>query len=298
MESAGCWRRMQPSSPAVEPHSVRRARPLLGTRVEIAAGGCRDERSLHAAIDEAFACIERVQQLMSYQDADSDVSRLNRTAPHRALAVNPHTYRVCEAALQFARESEGAFDPTVAARLEEFGILPHAGNAADAHATWRDIELCGDNHIRLHRSLRIDLGGIAKGYAVDRAIAVLQKRDIENALVNAGGDMRVIGSRPQFAHLRHPEAPLHTAHTLTLQNAALATSAAYFSRRASSTGEVSALIDARSGEPYVGRRSVSVRAFECMSADALTKVVLFAPPGLAAACLAAQGADAHVMECA
>jgi FAD:protein FMN transferase len=295
MVSAGYWRPMQPSLPAAEINSVRRARPLLGTRVEIAASGCSDERCLHAAIDAAFERIERVQQLMSYHDANSDVSRLNAVALNHAQAVNPHTYRVCEAALQFARESAGAFDPTVAARLEQFGLLPRVSDPADAGGSWRDIELCGDNRIRFHRPLRIDLGGIAKGYAVDLAIGVLQ-RQLENALVNAGGDMRATGPTPQFAHLRHPQAPLQTAHALTLQNAALATSAAYFSRQASPQGEVSALIDARSGEPYLGAGSVSVRACDCMSADALTKVVLFAPPSLATTCLAAHRAEAYVME--
>lgn len=281
MASAGCWQRMQPSSPDAEQSRVRRARPLLGTRVEIEVRGGHDEMSLHAAVDAAFAGIERIHQLMSYQNADSDLSRLNERAVAGAHAVHPHTYRVCEAALQFARLSAGAFDPTVAVR---------------AGGDWRDIELCGENRIRFHRPLKVDLGGIAKGYAVDLAVEVLQGLQMEQVLVNAGGDMRVAGSLPQFARLRHPEAPLHSAHTLLLQNSALATSAAYFSRQANPRGEISALIDVRSGEPYLGGRSVSVRTMSCMSADALTKVVLFAPAALATACLAAHGAEAYVME--
>ena len=281
MASAGFWRRMQPSSPAAELNRVRRARPLLGTRVEIEVSGGHDEVHLHAAVDAAFACIETVHQLMSYQNANSDLSRLNAHALNCAQAVNPHTYRVCEAALQYARLSAGAFDPAVAAR---------------AGGDWRDIELCGENHIRFHRPLAIDLGGIAKGYAVDLAVGVLQGLKMEQVLVNAGGDMRVAGSLPQCVQLRHPQAPLHAANGLSLQNAALATSAAYFSRQASPVGETSALIDSRSGQPYVGARSVSVRALHCLSADALTKVVLFAPAAVSTACLAAEGAEAYILE--
>ena len=281
MASAGCWRHMQPSSPAAEQRRVRRARPLLGTRVEIEVGGGQDELRLHAAVDAAFAGIERVHQLMSYQNADSDLSRLNERALDGAHEVHPYTYTVCEAALQLARLSAGAFDPTVAARVG---------------GDWRDIELCGENHIRFHQPLKIDLGGIAKGYAVDLAVRILQSLHMEQVLVNAGGDMRVAGPLPQFAHLRHPAAPLHSAHTLVLQNVALATSAAYFSRQAGPRGEVSALIDTRSGASYLGGRSVSVRTLSCMSADALTKVVLFAPAAVASACLAAHGAEAYVME--
>lgn len=272
---------MQSSSPAADLSRVRRARPLLGTRVEVEVSGGHDELRLHCAVDAAFARIEQVHQLMSYQNADSDLSRLNACALHCAHEVNPHTYRVCQSALQFARMSAGAFDPTV---------------AAQTGGDWRDIELCGRNHIRFHRPLKVDLSGIAKGYAVDLAVEALQGLHMEQVLVNAGGDMRVAGSVPQFAHLRHPEAPLYTANTLILQNAALATSATYFSRRAGLEGEISTLIDARSGEPYVGARSVSVRALSCMSADALTKVVLFAPAAVATACLAAEGAEAYVME--
>jgi thiamine biosynthesis lipoprotein len=184
----------------------------------------------------------------------------------------------------------------VATRLEQIGLLPRVSGPAAAGGTWRDIELCGGNRIRFHRPLRLDFGGIAKGYAVDLAVQMLQSQ-FENVAVNAGGDLRVAGLTPQFAHLRHPESPLYSAHTLSLQNAALATSAAYFSRQVGPLGEVSALIDARTGAPYLGARSISVRACDCMSADALTKVVLFAPPAVASACLAAHGAQAYVMEC-
>lgn len=249
--------------------------------MEIEASGAHDEEGLHAAVDQAFARIERVHQLMSYQSADSDLSRLNRQALHGAHRVDAHTYRVCVAALDFARLSAGAFDPTVA--------TPGGGD-------WRDVELCGDDRIRFHRPLRLDLGGIAKGYAVDLAVDHLRRLHTEQVLVNAGGDLRVAGSLPQTVHLRHPAAPLQAAHALALQNSALATSAAYFSRWRCPTGEASALIDPRSGQAYRGMRSVSVRAERCMSADALTKVVLFAGQAKSAACLAAQSAAAYLME--
>jgi len=186
-----------------------------------------------------------------------------------------------------ARLSEGAFDPCVARAANERRARDSGG--------WRDIELMDGNGVRILRPLRLDLGGIAKGYAVDLAVRALQGLGIERIAVNAGGDLRIAGPQPQSIELRHPQTPSRLAHRVTLHNASLATSAAYYSRRLASGREVSALIDSRSGDCYVGNRSISVRANECMTADALTKVVLFADADIAERCLAACGAEAYVL---
>jgi thiamine biosynthesis lipoprotein len=156
------------------------------------------------------------------------------------------------------------------------------------------VHLLQSCHVRFERPVRLDLGGIAKGYAVDRAVLTLQRAGVEKILVNAGGDLRIAGPWERRVRLRHPHAPHLSADVLTLRNAALATSAAYFSRRRLSFGEVSALLDPRSAMPYVDNDSYSVRAADCMSADALTKVVLFARPEVAEQALATCGAQAIV----
>jgi thiamine biosynthesis lipoprotein len=263
---------------------MRRARPLLGTIVEIAATANQSAESLHSAIDAGFAAIERVHALMSFQDPGSELSRLNRNTGNQVHRVDAHSYRVLEAALRMARLSEGAFDPCVAPERSD---TPAAG--------WRDIELLDGNGVRFARPLRLDLGGIAKGYAVDLAVRTLQELEIDQIAVNAGGDLRIAGPQPQSIQLRHPQTPSHLAHTVTLRNAALATSAAYYSRRLAQGREVSALIDSRGGESYVGNRSISIRAHECMTADALTKVVLFADADIAERCLSACRAEAYVL---
>ncbi len=161
--------------------------------------------------------------------------------------------------------------------------------------SWRDVQLIDSDRVRCARPLRLDLGGIAKGYAVDCAVHALQRTGIEKILVNAGGDLRIAGPWEQRVRLRHPQAPHLAAGVLTLRDAALATSAAYYSRRLLGSGEVSALLDPRRALPYLGHHSVSVRAPDCMSADALTKVVLFAPPKCAEQALAACSAQACVL---
>lgn len=264
---------------------MRRARPLLGTRLEIEVAAHRSSGYLHTAIDAAFAGIARVHALMSYHDPGSELSRLNRTASGQAQRVDPRTYAVLQAALQFAQMSDGAFDPCVALRLETLGLLPNHGGPADEDATWRDVELVDGALVRFLRPLRLDLGGIAKGFAVDEAVETLQRFEIDEILVNAGGDLRIAGPQRDIV-LRDPAAPARPGHMLSLQDTALATSAAYFSE---------ALIDGRSRKTYLGKNSVSVCADTCMAADALTKLVLFAEPAMAETCLARFNAHAYVL---
>ncbi len=258
----------------------RRARPLLGTLVQIEAAADQSDERVQSAIDAGFAAIERIHALMSHQDPGSELSSLNRCAANQVRQVDAHTYRVLEAAMHIAALSEGAFDPCVMQR-----------DSGD----WHDIELLGANRVRFSRPVRLDLGGIAKGYAVDLAVSTLADLGIEEIAVNAGGDLRIAGAQSRSIQLRHPRDPSCLAHALNLCNAALATSAAYYSRSSADGRETSALIDPRSGNSYIGDRSISVRARECMTADALTKVVLFADPGIAERCLALFEAEAWVL---
>jgi thiamine biosynthesis lipoprotein len=260
---------------------------------------------LQAAIDAAFDQIELVHRLMSYHDPDSDLSRLNRDAPNRAQQVDPHTYEVLRAALRFARLSAGAFDPCVAESLEQWGYLPvvtgtshnrSAERCRSRRAGWEDIQLLDDHRVRFKRPVRLDLGGIAKGYAVDLATQAMQRANVHEIVVNAGGDMRVAGNRTDRVCLRHPDAPTASVEVLQLRNAALASSGAYFSRRLSGSRQVSALLDPRTREPHLANDGISIRAADCMTADALTKVVLFAPRTIAERVLDECGAEAFVLQ--
>ena len=301
--------------------SVCRARPLLGTLVQIQAAGL-PESQLQGAVDAAFAAVLQVHALMSFHDPASELSCINRGAARACQSLHPHTRTVLAAALRFAALSAGAFDPCVADVLAAWGCLPAhdpaasgdeapagtgtAGSGArpraleppgDVRPCWRDVELTAAG-VRFARPLAIDLGGIAKGYAVDLAVAVLLERGVRQLAVNAGGDLRVAGEEPWEVQLRHPLEPAAIAHRMCLHNAALATSAACFSRRPLPGGEVSALVEPRTRQPWLGTGSVSVRAGDCMSADALTKIVLFAPPEAVSRLLAVCAAEAVVLEVA
>ncbi|MEO5558301.1 MAG: FAD:protein FMN transferase [Dokdonella sp.] len=255
--------------------SIRRSRPWLGTFVDIRVEGLADDVAI-PAIEAAFAEVAAVHRLMSFHETSSDLSRLHRDAVRKPVTVDARTYEVLQAALRFAVESQGCFDPTIAARLVEWKRLPRPLDAASADplANWRDIELLGDARVRFKRALWLDLGGIAKGYAVDRALALLQATGASTACVNAGGDLRRFGAASERIELRLSAAVGQAAAVVELGDAALASSVVDAQRDDVAQRMRSTHINARDGRSVRARRAVSVVAESCLVADALSKVVL------------------------
>ena len=248
---------------------MRRAQPWLGTLVEIAIADPLGDAELTACFDAAFEAVALVHRLMSFHDPASDVSRINRARPGEAVQVHAHTVDVLATALEVAQASGGIFDIACAPRLVDAGFLPAPDRVQANHAPG-SAGLAVEEGLRVtkDRPLWIDLGGIAKGYAVDLAIDALLARGIRSACVNAGGDLRVLGAHPVL--IRDPHAPSDVARRVELRDGALATSANYFSGQRTAANSV--LLDGRDGRPCAGDFSVTVRA-RCMLADALTKVV-------------------------
>jgi len=267
---------------------VRRARPLLGTYVEIAAVGAQPD-GLEAAIEAAFGAIAKVQRLMSFHEPASDVSRLNREAAAQPVRVDPWTWTVIAAAVDLNRRSHGAFDVTVAPLLQDAGLLPPASAARTAEATTppAPIELLGGHRVRFHHAgTRIDLGGIAKGFAVDRARDVLRTHRLTAALVNAGGDLAAFGPEGWPIHLRNPRDPRETIGTVDVINEALASTGARFDPFNAPFVATTAVFDPRTRVPASLIAGATVRAPCAMLADALTKIVMI--EGESAATLLAQ----------
>jgi thiamine biosynthesis lipoprotein len=254
---------------------MRRCRPMLGTFVEISASGL-EEAGLNSAISAAFAAIENIQNRMSAHDANSELSLLNREAASRPVTVSRETFAMLRRAEQLAAESGGAFDCAMAPMLARWKYLP-ASLKRKNPGGWRDVLLLRGRKVHFRQPLALDLGGIAKGFAVDRAIAVLQRHRAVSALVNAGGDLRVFGAQPSTIRLRHPLQPRMFANEIEIHNSAFATSSPCFTEKRWRGGRVSHLADPLRQRAITGAISVSVRAKECWLADALTKVVLNAP---------------------
>jgi thiamine biosynthesis lipoprotein len=216
------------------------------------------------AFERAFAAIDRVQQHMSRQDPASDVARINRAAAGARLSVDAWTWQVLRRAKELREASGGLFD---------------CAAAVGAEASLEDLQLEDGNRVRLRRPMAITLDGIAKGYAVDRAVEALQAAGASAGSVNAGGDLRVFGDEPRPIHVRHPASPAILIAIGAATEAAVATSARYFSN--------SSLVDPRTMQPSITDWSATVIAADCTTADALTKPCLLErghAERLAAAC--------------
>lgn len=238
-------------------HSLRRAKPLLGTIVEIEACGDSD---LHVsqAIERAFVEVLRIESKMNFYDPLSELSRLNRSGHTQNLIIDGEIYRILEIAKSLTSISGGVFDICV-------------GNGSA-----NDIKLKGSNCIYFERPLKINLGGIAKGYAVDRALECLSENKIKHAIVNAGGDISAYG-KPQAIHVRLPDQPQKLVKLMDLVDGAVATSANYFNSTKKQHDGPPGIVNPLNGQSWRAEQSVTVIAKTCIIADALTKIVALAP---------------------
>jgi thiamine biosynthesis lipoprotein len=258
----------------------RRAQPLLGTIVEIVVRS-DGQQPTSEAIDQAFAAISIVQQRMSFHDPNSVLSQLNAEAFARPVQIDEKTFRVLEMARNLNAFSDGLFDPAIAPELQRAEFLPKLKwelRADWGRGSFADVELLSENRVRFrHPDVRLDLGGLAKGFAVDEAVSVLRAAGINSALVNAGGDLRVFGCHSFPVEIRNPWRLGRTLGPFRAKNVAIATSAHYFADRLKPDALIGPFVDPRFRELRGDLLSVSVSAPSAMVADALTKIVMLNP---------------------
>jgi FAD:protein FMN transferase len=249
-------------------------RPAMGTLLHVSAAGANAE-AIEKALDAAIAAVERVDRLMSFHSPDSELSRLNREAARAPQQVDPWTYAVLRRALCISQLSDGLFDISVAPCLVREGLLPALSDLPEDSGTWRDIMLLPDSSVAFRHPIWIDLGGIAKGFAVDLAIHVLRAAGCTAASVNAGGDLRRFGVHSQTIHLRCASGLVPVAQ---LRCGAVATSASQVVDEQRLAQPLGHIVDPRTQTFWKGSGAVMVAARTCMMADALTKVAALAGP--------------------
>lgn len=178
----------------------KRMRPLLGTYVEI--GAHHDEKKFEYATSEAFTVIELVQNLLSFQDSESELTKLNKSS-YQNVNLHPITITALRLARKMTGLSRGLFDFTVGGLLVEQGVLPNHDfkNKIIPFGDPQDLAICGYT-ARLKRPILLTLDGIAKGYAVDLAIKKLKDIGVRSGWVNAGGDLRIFGNISLPIHRR------------------------------------------------------------------------------------------------
>lgn len=224
-----------------------------------------------AAIHEAIAVIQQIHGLMSVQEPTSELARWNRSRRGLDAPLHPLTAEALDEALRLARLTEGRFDPTVGAAVAAY---ERGASALPLHERMGGWDAANRRFQKVDPRVHLDLGGSAKGWAVDRAVDVLRRHGVTSALVNAGGDLRVTGRPPGAASwsvgIRDPRRPDDVLGVLALEHAAVATSADYET-------EGSTLVDPRDLSRVRLGGSVSVVASTCGEADGLATALTVEP---------------------
>jgi len=265
-----------------------REEAIMGTRIAVELWQ-DDPAAAGRAIDAVIVEMHRIDALMSVYKEDSQVSKVNRDAAAGPVKVDPELAALVARALEFSEMSDGAFDITYASvgYLYDYREHKHPTEAQIQAAlpgiNWRHVIVDREaSTIRFtQKGVRIDLGGIAKGYAVDTSIAILQKLGITHATVTAGGDSRIIGDRngrPWIVGIRHPDDRNRVIARIPLEDAAISTSGDYERYFDEKGVRYHHIIDPKTGKSPHGIRSVTVIAPTSTFAEGLTKSVFIMGP--------------------
>lgn len=280
------------------PHTavVEVAIPAMSTVVTAQAHGL-DSPTLRVRLEQALACVRDVEHCCSRFDAKSELMRL--CATHGApVAVSPLLHGILRLARAVAEVSDGAFDPTIGAAMHARGFDRHWASGTQApspapdasHARWQDLIVHDDLRVTLVRPLQLDLGGIAKGFALDLVAQALA--DLAGASIDAGGDLRFVGSPPNRdtwrVGIRDPRDPAELIAQVDVTGGAVCTSGDY-ERRDADGGHH--LLDPTRRAPADTCRSVTVCAPIAAVADALATAAFVLGPTRGRALLEAHGAD-------
>jgi thiamine biosynthesis lipoprotein len=286
----------------------RRSIPVMGSTAEIAVIH-NDERYAYAAMDAALREIQRVDKLMTRFSPASDIGRVNMSAPGTYVAVSPETAYVVAKGIEWAQSSDGAFDPGVAKIIDLWDVvhrheppaLPQVKRLAnrgfykkiDADAKHGLIKLEGPD-------LAIDLGGIACGYGVDRAVAMLRKWGIKDGFINASGDIYALGHAEDGeawkVGVRSPNDPDAIVATAEVSDAAIATSGDYEQFFLYQGRRYHHIMDPHTAAPRLtDTHTITIQADDCLSCDAGSTTLFGMDRAQGARVLATRAVNARVV---
>ena len=262
---------------------VRRQIPAMGTVAEVSILH-EDDEYAQRAIDAALSEIRHTEGLLTRFRLNSDVGRANQAVPGRAVRIEDETGQVLETALALARSSDGKFDPCLGDAVALWDVGRRSSPPASESVTgfagrglYRALEVDRGNAgttVRMHEpNMSIDLGGIGKGWGVDRAVQALRDWGIRDGLVNLGGDLYALGNSddgdPWRVGIRDPDAERGVVAEIPLSDAALATSGDYEQFFTHLGRRYHHILDPKTGEPVLTvLRSITVAHDRCTVADA------------------------------
>ena len=271
---------------------ISREEAIMGTSVRVELWS-PDASAGHAAIGAVMAEMHRIDGKMSPHKPDSELSQINGDAARSAVPVSQEMFDLLSRSIEFSENSGGAFDITFASVGHLFDyrqkIKPTEAELARGREAIGFRNMVLDPAARsvrfLRPGMRIDLGGFAKGYAVDNSAAILRSRGIANAVVTAGGDSYVLGDRrgrPWTIGIRDPRNVGELVAVLPLQDVAMSTSGDYERYFEQDGVRWHHVIDPKTGKSPAGVRSVTVIARDGLTTEALSKCVFVmgTSPGL------------------
>ncbi|MFN7947398.1 MAG: FAD:protein FMN transferase [Blastocatellia bacterium] len=250
-----------------------------------------ESQPLSRIVSDAFDEVDRIDRLMSHYKPDSPLSRLNREAALRPVKAERELFDFIAECLRYSRASDGAFDITVGPLMKAWGFFRGEGHLPTDDELAAARSRTGFHHLILNAKeqtiqfdrpgVELDLGGIAKGYAVDRAISALKQRGIKCALVSAGGStIYGLGSPPESdgwqIEIQHPLDARKTAMTVHLKDQALSVSGSSEKFFEVNGARYSHIMNPRTGRPVEGVLSVAVLTSSGTAGDALDNVFFVA----------------------
>ncbi|MEI7942222.1 MAG: FAD:protein FMN transferase [Candidatus Riflemargulisbacteria bacterium] len=268
--------------------SYQESRFLLYTTTEIQVLS-NNRQKAEKAINAAFSRIEQIEKEMNLFDPNSELGKINATAYEQDVALSPDMFYILTAAINGSKKSHGAFDITVRPLSKLYGFGSTKKQLPTDKEIQNSLSLVGYQHIKinadkktirfLRKGVALDLGGIAKGYAVDEAIKVLIQHEIKNALVNAGGSsIYALGTNqghPWLIAIRDPKNPYKTTdRVIKLHNQGLSTSGDYEQFFLAGKKKIAHIFDPKTGQPAnleTKTHSVTVIANTATEAEVLTK---------------------------
>lgn len=257
------------------------ARVMLGTVIEIKVIDA-DPQKAKKALEDSFNEISRIEKLMSHFNPNSALSQLNR----QGYSEDKELCALMAKAIEISKFTDGGFDVTVGPLINLWDFKakvprvpsPQQVKQAQANTGYKNINIDSNkNRIVIKKGIDIDLGGIAKGYAVDQAIDVLEKEGIRTALVNAGGDIRAIGNKDWYIGLKDPRSEGILAG-IKVKNKAVVTSGDYERYFMKNGKRYHHILNPRTGYPAEECQSVTIIAPTATAAVALAKGIFVAGP--------------------
>jgi FAD:protein FMN transferase len=259
----------------------KRTDTVMGTRIYVELW---DTDSVHgeASIDAVMDDMRRIDDLMSHYKPESQLSKINQHAADAPVVVDKELFDLIKLSTHYSEITEGAFDITYASVGYLYNYPNHVRpteeqiKAALPAVNWRNMKFDDAHHSVFfeHKGMRIDLGGIGKGYAVDRGIEILQKRGIQHAVVTAGGDTRIIGDhmgRAWLVAIRHPDDPNKVVTRIPLSDAAMSTSGDYERYFDENGVRYHHIIDPRTGHSASKVRSATIIGPTATQTDGMSK---------------------------